>query len=123
MTAFEDRPLIQANTEANIEANTEANVEADAEASAQEVFRAALSLWASGVAIVTTLDARERRWGFTASAFSSVSLDPPLVLVCLSSAADCHEAFVSGATFAVNVLRDQHRQLASQFATKAFDKF
>jgi flavin reductase ActVB len=89
----------------------------------QEAFRAALSLWASGVAIVTTLDAPGRQWGFTASAFSSVSLEPPLVLVCLSADADCHEAFVSSETFAVNILRGHHRQLALRFAAKSADKF
>ena len=93
------------------------------EACLQEAFRAALSLWASGVAIVTTLDVAGLRWGFTASAFSSVSIEPPLVLVCLSADADCHEAFVSSETFAVNILREHHRQLALRFAAKSADKF
>lgn len=103
MTTFDGRPV----TDAGI----------------QEAFRAALTLWASGVAIVTTLDAARRRWGFTASAFSSVSLEPPLVLVCLSADADCHQAFVSSETYAVNILRGHHRQLALRFAAKSADKF
>lgn len=93
------------------------------DATSQEDFRAALSLWASGVAVVTTADVSGRHWGFTASAFSSVSLNPPLVLVCLSGEADCHDAFVNGAGFAVNILRSHHRDLALQFATKTADKF
>jgi len=103
VTTFDDRPFTNAD--------------------AQKAFQAALSLWASGVAIVTTLDTTGRPWGFTASAFSSVSLEPPLVLVCLSTNADCHEAFASSETFGVNILRQQHRQLALRFATKSADKF
>ena len=50
-------------------------------------FRAAMSMWPSGVTITTTVDEDRLRWGFTASAFSSVSLEPPLILVCLAAVA------------------------------------
>jgi flavin reductase ActVB len=103
VTTFDHRPVINADL--------------------QQAFRAALSLWPSGVAIVTTLDTAGRRWGFTASAFSSVSLEPPLILVCLATDAHCYEAFVSSETFAINMLRRHHRQLALRFATKSAEKF
>lgn len=96
---------------------------ASAPASLQEDFRAALSLWPSGVTIVTTVDGQAQDWGFTASAFSSLSLNPPLVLVCLDAGAECHDAFLRAGTLAVNVLRPRHAQLAMRFATKGADKF
>ncbi len=50
-------------------------------------FRAVMSMWPSGVTITTTIDDDGLRWGFTASAFSSLSLEPPLILVCVRAAA------------------------------------
>lgn len=78
---------------------------------------------ASAVAIVTTSDADGRWWGFTASSFTPLSLDPPLILVCLSRDAGCHPAFTSAPAFRVNVLGADHEQLAVRFATRGADKF
>jgi flavin reductase ActVB len=86
-------------------------------------FRAALSMWPSGVTITTTVDDAGQRWGFTASAFSSLSLNPPLILVCLAADANCHDAFIQAKGFAVNLLSSQHEQLALRFATRGSDKF
>ena len=86
-------------------------------------FREALSRFPSGVTVVTTLDAEGRPWGFTASAFCAVSLDPPLVLVCVDRLADCHPAFHAAATFAISILKAGHEQLALTFATKGAAKF
>jgi flavin reductase ActVB len=86
-------------------------------------FRAAMSMWPSGVTITTTVDGDGLRWGFTASAFSSLSLEPPLILVCLAAAAKCHETFVGAKSFAVNLLSTRHEQLALRFATRGTDKF
>jgi flavin reductase ActVB len=86
-------------------------------------FRAAMSMWPSGVTITTTVDGDGLRWGFTASAFSSLSLEPPLILVCLAAAAKCHETFVRARSFAVNLLSTRHEQLALRFATRDSDKF
>ncbi len=83
----------------------------------------ALAKFPTGVAIVTTLDGIGRHWGFTASAFSSLSLDPPQVLVCLAQAADCYVAFLNTDRFAANVLRVEHEPLARRFATKGAAKF
>ena len=88
-----------------------------------ELFRAAMTRFASGVTIVTTADEDGRRWGFTGSAFSSLSLDPPLVLVCLAVSADSHSVFTSAPGFIVNVLGAEHEELALRFATKGIDKF
>lgn len=86
-------------------------------------FRAAMSMWPTGVTITTTIDDRGLRWGFTASAFSSLSLEPPLVLVCLSTTAKSHDTFVCAKSFAVNLLSTRHEQLALRFATRSSDKF
>ena len=55
-----------------------------------EEFRAALSRFASGVTVVTSVDGEGRRHGITVSAFCSVSLEPPLVLVCIDKLAGSH---------------------------------
>ncbi|MQA85474.1 MAG: flavin reductase [Streptosporangiales bacterium] len=90
----------------------------------RDTFRDALCRWAAGVTIVTTVDRHDRRpWGFTASAFSSLSLDPPLILVCLDRDADCHDAFTRAKRFMINVLRAEHEELALRFATKGAEKF
>lgn len=80
-------------------------------------FKAALRRWASGVTIVTTR-AGERVFGMTASAFSSVSLEPPLVLVCIDKQAHTLPWIVESGVFAVNVLAKGQRELADRFATE-----
>ena len=60
-------------------------------------FRGAMSRFASGVTIVTTRDGEGRAVGFTASAFSSLSLDPPMLLVCLQKDADWMKKWTSTA--------------------------
>lgn len=87
-----------------------------------ELFREAMTQFASGVTIVTTAD-DGAWWGFTASSFTSLSLEPPLVLVCLATSADSHATFEVAPAFIVNVLRDEHEQLAMRFARKGEAKF
>ncbi|MEU9857953.1 flavin reductase family protein [Streptomyces sp. NPDC047974] len=88
-----------------------------------DLFRAALSHWTSGVTVVTTSDPAGAHHGFTASAFSSVSLDPALVLVCLDNRANCYEAFDQSPGFVVHVLAEGQEDLAGHFARKGADKF
>lgn len=88
-----------------------------------EEFRAAMARFAAGVVVVTTLDDGGLPRGFTATSFCSVSLDPPLILVCLANSAHSFAAFDSCGHFAVSVLSPEHRPLAEQFATKGADKF
>ncbi|GAA5211721.1 flavin reductase family protein [Streptomyces thinghirensis] len=75
------------------------------------------------VTVVTTMDPSGRRWGFTASSFSSLSLDPMLVLVCPAKSASCHDAFVSADRFLVNVLASDQADIAAVFARSGADKF
>ncbi|MFN8558597.1 MAG: flavin reductase family protein [Dehalococcoidia bacterium] len=86
-------------------------------------FRNAMARFASGVTVITTVDAAGQRWGFTASAFSSLSLDPPLSLVCLEKRAESYEAFMLATHFGVSFLATGQLDLAWRFATKGIDKF
>ncbi|MFH8223645.1 flavin reductase family protein [Streptomyces sp. NPDC018057] len=87
------------------------------------VFRAALASFPSGVTIVTTRGETGTLHGFTASSFASLSLDPPLVLVCLDRRADCFPVFMAAERFVVNIVTPAHAELAMRFATKGADKF
>ncbi len=86
-------------------------------------FREAMSLFASGVAIVTVRDRHSAAHGFTATSFSSVSAEPPLVLVCLAKTASCHRAFAEADGFAVSILRVEQKGMATRFATSGTNKF
>ena len=88
-----------------------------------EDFRNAMSRFASGVTVVTTRDASGRPFGFTASAFTSLSLDPPLVLVCLERRAESFPVFEAAQTFGVSILAAGQSPLALKFATRGADKF
>jgi flavin reductase ActVB len=77
----------------------------------------------TGVAIVTTLDEHGDPHGLTVSSFCSVSLDPPLVLVCLARSARCFPVFTRSGDFAVSILRPHHAQLALRFADTTAEKF
>jgi flavin reductase ActVB len=87
------------------------------------LFLEAMGRFPTGVTIVTTVDHHGRQWGFTASSFASLSLQPPRVLVCLDASANCHPSFASADRFAVNILGAEHEELARHFATKMIDKF
>ncbi|MGW5577575.1 flavin reductase family protein [Micromonospora chokoriensis] len=89
----------------------------------RSTFTAAMSRFASGVTIVTTVDSAGVAHGFTASSFCSVSLEPPLVLVCLARSANSFPAFATCDRFAVSVLRAEQADLAMRFARKGADKF
>ena len=76
----------------------------------------------TGVTVVTTLH-RGVPLGFTANSFTSVSLDPPLVLVCHGSYATSHAAFRDATGFAVNILAADQEALAKRFASRVEDRF
>jgi flavin reductase ActVB len=86
-------------------------------------FRDAMASFPSGVTIVTTTDDDGRWWGFTATSFCSVSMDPPLVLVCLAATAECHPVFTAAQRWVVHVVPPEHADLAVRFATRGADKF
>lgn len=89
----------------------------------EEQFRAALGSFASGVTVVTTKDARGKLLGITVSAFCSVSLSPPMVLICIEKTAGSHYAFEESNVFVVNVLREGESAISELFASQKDDKF
>ncbi len=78
-------------------------------------FRQVMGTFATGVTIVTTRTG-EIIHGLTANAFCSVSLAPPLVLVCVSKTAQSHDLIQQGGCFAVNILGAPQREVAQRFA-------
>lgn len=86
-------------------------------------LRDAFGLFATGVTIVTAKRADGSLFGMTANSFTSVSLEPPLVLWCVASASSGVGAFSPGAAFAVHVLCHEQRELALRFARRTADKF
>src|SRR5690242_18355217 len=86
-------------------------------------FRNAMARFASGVTVVTTRDPSGVPSGFTASAFSSLSLDPPLVLVCLEKRANSYDAFMAAEQAAVSILANGQADVGWRFSRKDIDKF
>ncbi len=79
-------------------------------------FKACLGRFASGVTVVTVRDAAGADHGMTASAFTSLSLDPPLILVCVKQGNRTHELLSAAAGFAVNVLGEAQVSVSNRFA-------
>ena len=88
-----------------------------------QTFREAMSALAAPIAVVTLQDEAGRWRGFTAASVTSASLDPPLLTVGVSRTSSCHAALVVAPGFVVNVLGDQHREVAMRFATHGVDRF
>ena len=86
-----------------------------------EDLRAVMGRFATGVTIVTTDGPGEQPLGSTANAVASVSLNPPLVLVCLREESETLAALRGSGGFAINVLAEDQRHLADRFATAACD--
>jgi len=86
-------------------------------------FKRAAGSFPTGVAVVTTCDADGVGHGLTVSSFTSVSLDPPLVLVCVSRRATSLPVLLTAGRFGISVLARSQRALALRFARPAPDKF
>jgi flavin reductase (DIM6/NTAB) family NADH-FMN oxidoreductase RutF len=86
-------------------------------------FRRVLGHFASGVTVITTWDADGRPTGFTANAFTSVSLEPPLILVCVDRCANSYPALRGSGRFAVNILSVEQEAVSRRFASTEPDKF
>lgn len=85
-------------------------------------FKAALSHFASGVTVVTTeLDGTP--YGMTVASFASLSLRPPLVLICIEKAVKTHDAIAAAKKFGVSILSNHQQDISSRFASKSEDKF
>ncbi|CAG7855853.1 flavin reductase [biofilm metagenome] len=82
----------------------------------QDAFKQALQLWASGVAVVTSKSDEFGVRGMTVTAFSSVSADPPLILVCLNQSADTGENIDQNQRFAVNILNNKQQDVSNNFS-------
>jgi len=85
--------------------------------------RDALGCFATGVTVVTCLDAEGQPVGLTANSFTSVSLDPPLLLVCVAKRAASAEPLSSADHFAVNVLQTGQQPASITFSTRVEDRF
>jgi flavin reductase (DIM6/NTAB) family NADH-FMN oxidoreductase RutF len=81
-------------------------------------FREVMSNFASGVTVVTTRDPNKQPYGLTVSAFSSVSLDPLLVLVCLDNRLGGLSSFKASGNFGVSILSESQEDLSRLFARK-----
>jgi flavin reductase (DIM6/NTAB) family NADH-FMN oxidoreductase RutF len=87
-----------------------------------DVYRDVIGRFASGVTVITTT-ANGLDHGTTASAVSSLSLEPPMLLICLNKTSDTQAAILESGVFGVNILAEQQGQIAYQFAKKGADKF
>ena len=79
-------------------------------------FRTALGDYATGVTIITALDAAGQAIGLTANSFTSVSLDPPLVLWSIDKCSPLFDGFMQADHYAVHVLRQDQQELAQRFS-------
>ena len=81
-----------------------------------QTFKNAMAQWASGVTIVTTLSAEGKPVGITASSLTSVSLEPPQILICVARKLFTHQAIEQSGFFAVNILGVEHLEWGMRFA-------
>lgn len=78
-------------------------------------FKDTLKLWASGVSVVT-VSSESGEEGLTATSFTSVSMDPPHILVCIKDSSETGDSILAGKKFAVNILTREQEQVSNQFA-------
>jgi flavin reductase (DIM6/NTAB) family NADH-FMN oxidoreductase RutF len=88
-----------------------------------EDFRRACGRFATGVTVATCLDADGLPHGLTVSSFCSVSLDPPLVLICLGHEVAIINQFRAASHFGISVLGESQRDLSDRFARKGHNRF
>lgn len=93
------------------------------DAAARRALRDAFGRFATGVTVVTTRQPDGTPRGFTANSFSSVSLDPPLLLVCIGKAALSCDVFAGADQFAVNILAEDQKDISGLFASQSAAKF
>jgi flavin reductase (DIM6/NTAB) family NADH-FMN oxidoreductase RutF len=86
-------------------------------------FRRALGQFAAGVTVVTTRDGKGRSLGLTVTAFASVSLEPPLVLVCVDHRSETHAGFRHAGLFGVSILAEGQEEVSRRFAGGGAGKF
>jgi flavin reductase (DIM6/NTAB) family NADH-FMN oxidoreductase RutF len=85
-------------------------------------FRQVMGHFATGITVVTTLDRSGKPYGLTVNSFTSVSLDPVLVLVCLDNKLSGLQSFVESKHFGVSMLSDSQEDISRLFAKKDSDR-
>lgn len=88
----------------------------------RDLFREVIGHFMTGVTVITTTDAG-RDYGMSASAVSSLSLDPPMLLCCLNEASPTQQAVSRARIFCVNILAEEQHELAKRFGRSGPDKF
>jgi flavin reductase (DIM6/NTAB) family NADH-FMN oxidoreductase RutF len=88
-----------------------------------DAFRAVMGRFASGVTVVTATDEAGSAYGMTVSAFASVSLLPPLVVMCIDHVASLHDTLANAPFFAVNILASSQEPIARRFADTGAQRF
>jgi flavin reductase (DIM6/NTAB) family NADH-FMN oxidoreductase RutF len=86
-------------------------------------FRRVMGHFATGVTVVTTHDGAGNLYGLTANAVASVSLEPPMVLVCVDKTSDSYPSFGKSKVFTINILSNAQETLSRRFAKSGGDKF
>lgn len=89
----------------------------------QHKLRQCFGSFMTGVTVVTSMDKNNKPIGFTANSFTSVSLDPPLLLVCIDNKSDNIETYSNGAGFVINILAEDQQDISNRFATTMDDRF
>jgi len=84
--------------------------------------RRIMGLFATGVTVVSTQH-EQQTWGMTANAVTSLSLDPPLVLVCVDKTTQTHQYLKQAGAFAMNILAEDQQELSNRFATPGPKEF
>lgn len=88
----------------------------------RDYFKGFMGLFATGVTVVTTGAPGEPAYGLTVSSFTSVSLDPQLILICLDNNLSGLDRFRMGQKFAVNILAEDQQAVSNHFATPGTDR-
>jgi flavin reductase (DIM6/NTAB) family NADH-FMN oxidoreductase RutF len=88
----------------------------------KEDFRVAMADFATGVTVITTIDDQEQPHSMTANSFTSVCLDPPLVLVCVAHGSHTYGYIERTGRFGVNILRQEQQELGAYFARRPEDR-
>jgi 4-nitrophenol 2-monooxygenase / 4-nitrocatechol 4-monooxygenase, reductase component len=86
-------------------------------------LRRVMGHYATGVTVITTFSKEGKLHGLTANAVSSLSLDPPLLLICVDKKAESYSSFEESGVFTINILADDQEDLSRRFAVSGGEKF
>ena len=89
----------------------------------RQQFRRIFGKFASGITVLTVRDVRGHSHGMTANSFTSVSMTPPLVLICVDHRARILEHLRTGQNFGINILSASQKHLSEKFAGSSRDRF